>query len=311
MILVGLQLHHTPVMVPEVIDALRVQPGSRYIDATLGEGGHSDAILQRSAPGGQLLGIDADPEAVTVASSRLGRYRDSFLAVNGNFRNLRAIALKHDFVPVHGVLFDLGVSSLQLDVEARGFSFRRPDPLDMRFSLDQRLSAADIVNKFSEHELADVIYRMGEERASRRIAAAIAANRPVKTSLELANVIERATPRRGKKLHPATKTFQALRIAVNDELSSLEQALEQAVSLLGHGGRLVVISYHSLEDRIVKTFIRRESSDCICPPGTPVCTCEHMATLRAVTKSPLSPSEAETGANPRSRSAKMRVAERV
>ena len=311
MILLGLELHHTPVMVPEVLDALNVQPGGRYIDATLGEGGHTDAVLQRAEPGGQALGMDADHEAVQVAAGRLARWKESFLAVNANFRNLRATALKHDFVPVHGVLFDLGVSSLQLDVEARGFSFRRPDPLDMRFSLDQKVSAADIVNRYSEHDLADVIYRLGEERASRRIAAAIVRSRPVKTSLELANVIERASPRRGSRINPATKTFQALRIAVNDELGALESALEQAVSVLGDGGRLVVISYHSLEDRIVKNFIRREASDCVCPPGTPVCRCDHLATLRAVTKSPLTPTEEEVRDNPRSRSAKMRVAERI
>jgi 16S rRNA (cytosine1402-N4)-methyltransferase len=310
-ILLGLELHHTPVMVPDVLEALRVQPGGRYIDATLGEGGHADAILQRADPGGQVLGIDADHEAVQVAKDRLVKWRDAFLAVNANFRNLRAIALKNDFVPVHGVVFDLGVSSLQLDAEARGFSFRRPDPLDMRFSVDQKLSAADIVNTYPEQELADLIYRLGEERASRRIAAAIVRARPLKTSLDLAGVVARASPRRGRRIHPATKTFQALRIAVNDELSSLEAALGQAVSVLGHGGRLAVISYHSLEDRIVKNFLRRQASECICPPGTPVCRCDHMATLRIVTKSPVTPVEEEIRDNPRSRSAKLRVAERI
>jgi 16S rRNA (cytosine1402-N4)-methyltransferase len=298
-------------MVPEVISALRVQPGGRYIDATLGEGGHADAILQAAEPGGQLLGLDADPEAVSVATGRLDRFRDSFLAVNTNFRELRAVALGRDFLPVHGVLFDLGVSSLQLDAEARGFSFRRPDPLDMRFSLDQRVTAADIVNTYAEHDLADIIYRLGEERASRRIAKAIVSSRPVRTSLELAGIVESASPRRGQRIHPATKTFQALRIAVNDELASLEDALEQAISVLGHGGRLAVISYHSLEDRIVKNLFRRESSDCICPPGTPECRCEHLATLRTITKSPLVPADEEEAANPRSRSAKLRVAERI
>ena len=298
-------------MVPEALDALRVQPGGRYVDATLGEGGHSDAILERALPGGLVLGLDADHEAVQVATGRLARWKDAFVAVNANFRELRSTALQHDFVPVHGVLFDLGVSSLQLDAEARGFSFRRPDPLDMRFSLAQKLTASDIVNRYPEHELAGVIYRLGEERASRRIAAAIVASRPIKTSLDLANVVERVSPRRGRRIHPATKTFQALRIAVNDELAALEMALEQAVSLLGHGGRLAVISYHSLEDRIAKNFIRRESADCVCPPGTPVCQCDHLATLRAVTKSPLSPSDEEIRDNPRSRSAKLRVAERI
>jgi 16S rRNA (cytosine1402-N4)-methyltransferase len=311
MILMGLETRHIPVMVPECLDALAVQPGGRYIDATAGEGGHSDAILRASEPGGQVLALDADPEAVAVAKNRLTEFGDAFLAVNANFRDLRVTALRHDFVPVHGILFDLGVSSLQLDREARGFSFRRPDPLDMRFSIDQRVSASDIVNGYTQQELADLIFNLGEERASRRIAAAIVHNRPIQTSLELANVIERAIPRRGARIHPATRTFQAIRIAVNDELSSLETALQQATSLLGHGGRIAVMSYHSLEDRIVKNFFRKESTDCICSPGTPICTCDHRATLKMVTKKPVSPSEAEVESNPRSRSAKLRAAERI
>jgi 16S rRNA (cytosine1402-N4)-methyltransferase len=311
MILMGLETRHIPVMVPECLDALAVQPGGRYIDATAGEGGHSYAILRASQPGGQVLALDADPEAVAVATDRLGEFGDAVLTVNANFRDLRVTALRHDFVPVHGILFDLGVSSLQLDREARGFSFRRPDPLDMRFSIDQRVSAADIVNGYTQQELADLIFNLGEERASRRIAAAILQNRPIKTSLELAEVIKRAIPRRGAKIHPATQTFQAIRIAVNDELSSLETALQQAASLLGHGGRIAVMSYHSLEDRIVKNFFRKESADCICSPGTPICTCDHMATLKMITKKPVSPSEAEVESNPRGRSAKLRAAERI
>jgi 16S rRNA (cytosine1402-N4)-methyltransferase len=181
----------------------------------------------------------------------------------------------------------------------------------MRFSIDQRVTASDIVNRYPADELADVIYHFGEERAARRIAAAIARNRPVSTSSELAAIIEKAMPRRGSHIHPATRTFQAIRIAVNDELSALESALRQAVSLIGQGGRLVVISYHSLEDRIVKNFFRRESSDCICPPSTPVCVCEHEATLKIVTRKPSTPSKAEVDSNPRSRSAKLRVAERI
>lgn len=308
----GLELHHTPVMVPEVLEALAVQPGGRYIDATLGEGGHSQAILEGSGPGGQVLGLDADHEAVAVARERLAGYRDAFLAVNTNFRNLRDAALEVDFVPVHGVLMDLGLSSLQLDVEARGFSFRRPDPLDMRFSLQQQTTASDIVNGYSQAELADLLYQLGEEPAARRIAAAIVRARPIRTSAELAAVIERTAgggPRR--RIHPATRSFQAIRIAVNDELGALHTALEQAVSLLGHGGRLVVIAYQSLEDRIVKNFMRRESTDCVCPPETIVCVCGHKATLRLVSRKVIKPSEAEIETNPRSRSARLRVAERV
>jgi 16S rRNA (cytosine1402-N4)-methyltransferase len=298
-------------MTPEVMQALNVQPGGRYIDATLGEGGHSKSILAAADPGGQVLGLDADPEAVSVASERLTDEGDAFLALNVNFRDIRATALRYEFVPVHGVLFDLGVSSLQLDRETRGFSFRRSDPLDMRFSFDQQVTAADIINEYAESELADLIFHLGEDRAARRIARAIVRNRPISTSLELAELIEKVSPRRGSRTNPATRTFQAIRIAVNDELSSLETALEQAVSLLGQGGRLAVISYHSLEDRIVKNFIRKQASDCICPPGTPICRCDHLATVKVITRRPVVPSDSEIESNPRARSAKMRVAERI
>jgi 16S rRNA (cytosine1402-N4)-methyltransferase len=310
-ILMGLELHHTPVMIPEIIQALKAHPGGRYIDGTLGEGGHSKSILNAIEPGGQVLGLDADAEAITVATERLMEHGDAFLAINANFRDIRATALRYEFVPVHGVLFDLGVSSLQLDRESRGFSFRRSDPLDMRFSFEQQLTAADIVNQYAESELADLIFHLGEDRAARRIAKAIVHNRPVNTSLELAELIEKVSPRRGKRMHPATRTFQAIRIAVNDELSALETALEQAVSLLGQGGRLAVISYHSLEDRIVKNFIRKQASDCICPPGTPICKCNHLATLKMVSRRPLIPTESEIETNRRARSAKLRVAERI
>ena len=311
MILMGLELHHTPVMIPEIIQALKAQPGGRYIDGTLGEGGHSKSILNAIEPGGQVLGLDADAEAITVATERLMDHGDAFLAINTNFRDIRATALRYEFLPVHGVLFDLGVSSLQLDRESRGFSFRRSDPLDMRFSFDQQLTAADIVNEYAESELADLIFHLGEDRAARRIARAIVHNRPLNTSLELAELIEKVSPRRGKRMHPATRTFQAIRIAVNDELSALETALEQAVSLLGQGGRIAVISYHSLEDRIVKNFIRKQASDCICPPGTPICKCDHLATLQMVSRRPLTPGESEIEINRRARSAKLRVAERI
>jgi 16S rRNA (cytosine1402-N4)-methyltransferase len=298
-------------MTPEIMQALNVQPGGRYIDATLGEGGHSKEILKGANTGGQVLGLDADAEAITVATERLAEHGDAFLAINSNFRDIRATALRYEFVPVHGVLFDLGVSSLQLDRESRGFSFRRADPLDMRFSFDQQVTAADIVNGYAESELTDVIFHLGEDRAARRIARAIVRNRPINTSLELAEVIENVNPRRGRRTNPATRTFQAIRIAVNDELSALETALEQAVSLLGQGGRMAVISYHSLEDRIVKNFVRKQASDCICPPGTPVCRCEHLATLKVITRRPLIPTDTEIASNPRARSAKLRVAERV
>ncbi len=196
----GLDLHHEPVMMPEIMQALNVQPGGRYIDGTLGEGGHSKEILKAANPGGQVLGLDADAEAITVATKRLAEHEDAFLAINTNFRDIRATALRYEFVPVHGVLFDLGVSSLQLDRESRGFSFRRADPLDMRFSFDQQITASNIVNEYAESELADIIFHLGEDRAARRIANAIVRNRPINTSLELAELIENTRYGQWRKL---------------------------------------------------------------------------------------------------------------
>jgi 16S rRNA (cytosine1402-N4)-methyltransferase len=307
----GLELHHNPVMTPEVLHGLYVQPGGRYIDATLGEGGHSKAIIEACNPGGQVLGIDADPEAIQVANKRIDVSSDEFLGININFRDLRTTALRYRFAPVHGILFDLGVSSLQLDKESRGFSFKRADPLDMRFDLDQRMLASDIVNHYPEQELADLIYRFGEDPAARHIAKCIVRNRPIATSLDLGEIIQNNLPKRPRKIHPATLTFQALRIAVNDELNSLENGLEQALSLLGSGGRIVVISYHSLEDRIVKNLFKRESSNCICPPRSFSCQCEHAAIIKQISRKVFKPSKIEINKNPRARSAKMRIAERI
>lgn len=304
-------VRHVPVMVEETLSALNVRPGGRYIDCTLGGGGHAAAILEHSSPGGQLLGIDADPEAIRRAKARLAAYGDSVLLVNDNFVNLESICYTHDFLPVHGILFDLGLSSLQLGDENRGFSFEREAPLDMRLSPTQKLSAADIVNSYPENELANLIRTYGEEGFSHRIARYIVNERPIRTTLQLARVVERATGGRRGRLHPATKTFQALRIAVNQELEHLESALRQALNLLGFEGRLVVISYHSLEDRIVKQFMQRESRDCICPPGTPACVCGHKASLRLINKKVITPALAEVRDNPRSRSARLRAAERI
>ncbi len=302
---------HVPVLLNEAIEALAVQPGGRYIDCTLGAGGHAAAILEQSSPGGQLLGIDADPEAIKIAQSRLEAYKDSTLLINENFVNLQAICLKYDFLPVHGILFDLGLSSLQLDSNSRGFSFQHDAPLDMRFSPSQEVTAADIINTFSGNELAQLIKTYGEEAYSRQIARHIMRERPIKTTLHLAQVIEQAIGGRRGKIHPATRTFQALRIAVNQELEHLQAALKQAINLLGFEGRLVVISYHSLEDRIVKRLMQQESKDCICLPNTPVCVCGHTACLRLVNKKAITPSSAEVQLNPRSRSAKLRAAERI
>jgi len=289
---------HTPVLAEETIEALAVQPGGRYIDCTLGGGGHAAAILERSSPGGQLLGIDADPEAIKLARSRLEAYSGSTMLVNQNFTNLKAICNKYHFFPVHGILFDLGLSSLQLNGNDRGFSFRHDAPLDMRLNPRQQVTAADIVNTLSEAELARLIKTFGEEGRSGRIARYIVQQRPVKTTFELAEIVEQATGGRRGRIHPATRTFLALRIAVNQELDHLKATLEQAVDLLGFGGRLVVISYHSLEDRIVKQFTHQEASG-------------ENAHLKLINKKVITPSLAEIHFNPRSRSAKLRAAERI
>ena len=301
---------HIPVLLEEAMEALNVQPGGRYVDCTTGGGGHAAAILERSTPGGQLLGIDADPTAIEIAKERLTPYKGSFLLVNDNFRSLEGICQSHNFWPLHGVLFDLGLSSLQLDDE-RGFSFRHDAPLDMRFDPRQSVTAADIVNTFPEQELAYLLERYGEEHRGHQIAGHIVRSRPLRTTTQLATLVEEAVGPIRSRIHPATKTFQALRIAVNRELENLELALQQAVNLLGFGGRLVVISFHSLEDRIVKQFLHWESQGCICPPGTPICICGHKPTLKAITKKVIRPAVAEKVANPRSRSAKMRVGERI
>ena len=306
-----LALTHRPVLVRETVEALAVQPGGRYIDCTLGGGGHAAVILEQSAPGGQLLGIDADPDAIRIARTRLESYSASLLLVNENFSKLQSICHKYDFSPVHGILFDLGLSSFQLNGDARGFSFQHEAVLDMRLSPDQELTADDIVNQFPEGELAHLIKMYGEEIYNRRIARRIVQERPIETTLQLAQIIEQAVGGRRGKIHPATKTFQALRIGVNNELDNLEAALKQAVDILGFAGRLVVISYHSLEDRIVKRFMQRESRDCVCPPGTPSCVCGHTAKLRLINKRIITPSTLEVELNPRSRSARLRAAERI
>jgi len=302
---------HEPVMLEECLDALQIQLGGRYVDCTVGGGGHAAAILEESSPGGQLLGIDADPGAIKVAGARLKAYGKDVILVNENFKYLENICNRYGFVPVNGVLFDLGMSSLQLDDAGRGFSFRQDSPLDMRFSDKQVLTAADIVNTYPESELAQILHKYGEERRSRQIARRIVERRPFGTTLELAGVVAKAVGGARGRIHPATRTFQALRIAVNQELENIELVLEQALNILGSGGRIVVISFHSLEDRLVKNFLRRESQWCICPPGIPACVCEHTPRLRMTSSKVIKPSHAEVLANPRSRSARMRVGERI
>ena len=306
-----LTVAHKPVLLKEVLSALSIQPGGRYVDCTLGGGGHAMAIIQNSAPGGQLLGIDADPEAIRAAAINLSRYTDSVLLVNDNFVNIDAICHHYDFYPVHGILLDLGLSSMQLYDDPRGFSFQYEAALDMRFNPKQKITAADIVNNYPEVDLAQLIRKYGEEPHSFKIARRIVQSRPVNTTTQLADIVAEAVGGRHGRIHPATRTFQALRIAVNEELEHLEETLGKTIDLLGAGGRLVVISYHSLEDRIVKQFLQRESKDCICPPSVPVCQCKHTASFRLINKKVITPSETELDENPRSRSARMRVAERI
>jgi 16S rRNA (cytosine1402-N4)-methyltransferase len=301
---------HIPVLYQEVLKGLQIKPGGRYIDGTLGGGGHAAGILEKSSPDGRLLGIDADPMAIAISAERLAEYGPRVTLVNANFNRLAEVASQYGFCPADGILLDLGLSSLQLASGERGFSFQLEGPLDMRFNPHWGKSASELVNGLSIPELADILHRYGEERRALRIAQAIVAARPIHTTLQLADVVARAVGRRGR-IHPATRTFQALRIAVNDELSALSQALPQAVELLASQGRLVVISYHSLEDRLVKQFYRQESQDCICPPEVPVCRCHHRATLEIVTKKTITPSELELKANPRCRSARLRIAARL
>ncbi|MEC9280304.1 MAG: 16S rRNA (cytosine(1402)-N(4))-methyltransferase RsmH, partial [Chloroflexota bacterium] len=277
------------------------------------EGGHSSGLLQLSTPEGRVLGIDRDPRSFDRAADRLERFGDRFTPLQGSYTQMVAIANQHGFDRVDGVLMDLGLSSRQLDTPGYGFSFQTDEPLDMRFDPNGPLSADDVVNNYSEEDLANVIFEYGEEPRSRRIARAIVRNRPVNSTGQLAFLVASAmgpSPRQGRRVHPATRTFQALRIEVNDELTNVKAGLSAAIELLAPSGRLAVISYHSLEDRIVKTFLHRESAMCICPPGFPVCVCEHVPTVNLVNRRVIKPTREEVTGNPRSRSARMRVAER-
>jgi 16S rRNA (cytosine1402-N4)-methyltransferase len=302
---------HVPVLVDEAVEGLQARPGGYYIDCTVGLGGHAAAILERILPSGRLLGIDADPEAMKASQVRLSKYGEAVTLVNDNFINLEAICERYQFHPVDGILFDLGVSSLQLDTAERGFSFHLDAHLNMRFDAGEGLTASDIVNTFSEQDLARLIAEYGEERHSRRIARHIVQNRPVATTTELARLIEQVLGSKRARIHPATRTFMALRIAANNELENLKQALEQTIHLLRPGGRLAVISYHSLEDRITKQFMRRAASSCVCPPGTIMCRCGHVPTLKLISRKVIRPASLEIESNPRSRSAKLRIAERL
>jgi 16S rRNA (cytosine1402-N4)-methyltransferase len=293
-----------------VLRFLDARAGGVIVDGTVGGGGHARSILAKSAPDGRLIGLDRDPAALQAAAKRLAAFGDRVTLLRGSFASLSHLV--GDMAPLDGVLLDLGFSSLQLADPGRGLSFSREGPLDMRFDpAAPGPTAGDLVNELHVNELVDILYRYGEERQARRIARAIVAARPLRTTSELAQVVAGAVRGKRERIHPATRTFQALRIVVNDELGALEAVLPQAVDLLAPGGRLVVISFHSLEDRIVKQFMRRESRDCICPPEIPACVCDHRAQLEVLTSKPVRASNQEVAANPRSSSARLRAAERL
>jgi len=337
------QLSHIPVLLDEVLKYLQPRAGGQYVDGTLGGGGHTEAILEQCAPGGRVLGIDTDALALERVGKRLSSMIEQgrLALVRGKFAELaRIVQDEADFVSsVDGILLDLGFSSYQMDDPQRGFSFSADGPLDMRLDQSQDLSAAELVNNASEEELAHIFWQYGEERRSRQVAWRIIRERargPISSTAQLAKLAAAGVPFKPGMIHPATRIFQALRIAVNGELEQLESALPQMLEILSAasahqhipgrelggevggvgegegemtGGRMVVISFHSLEDRLVKVFMRREASDCICPPGTPVCICGHKARLRILTPKPVTAGESEVQANPRARSAKLRAAE--
>jgi 16S rRNA (cytosine1402-N4)-methyltransferase len=300
--------------VAEALAQLGLHDGGRYLDGTVGGGGHAAAILDATAPDGKLLGLDRDPAALAIAARELERFGDRAVLARGNFAVLDELARGHGFAPVDGIILDLGLSSIQLADDERGFSFRSRGRLDMRSDPDLRATAADVVNSWAEKDLRRVFAEYGEEPEAARVAGAIVRRR-VKTPFEVADDLGRfvagVKTRRPRGIDPATRVFQALRIAVNDELATLEQGLAAAMRVLRPGGRIVVISFQSLEDRIVKQFFARESRDCICPPHLPTCVCGHRAGLRVLTRRPLRAASAEVDRNPRARSAALRAAERL
>ena len=305
---------HEPVLAGEVTDFLApaLEEGGVFVDGTLGRAGHARRILER-APTAFLVGIDRDPDALEASRATLAPFGDRFVLVRDDFSNLAAVLERLGVAPVRGVLLDLGVSSPQLDEPARGFSFRNAGPLDMRMDPSASLTANEVVNTYPQHELERVISRYGEERFARRIARSIISHRPIGDTEELAEIVKEAIPAATRRTgpHPARRTFQGIRIEVNGELEALARALPAAVGSTQPGGRLAVISYHSLEDRAVKRFFLDEARDCVCPPGLPVCSCDAEARIRIVTRKPVKPKDAEVEHNPRAKSAKLRVAERL
>ena len=307
--------YHESVMKNEVLHYLNVHMEGVIVDGTLGDGGHTEFILKNTAPEVRVFAIDRDRSAIERAKKRLSPFRDRVTLTHGNLGDLKSLAAQHGITRIVGLLMDLGVSSPQLDTPERGFSIQHDGPLDMRMNPSQKTSAADLLKELSDAELAAIIKNFGEERYSKRIVRAIRkeqAERPITTTGQLSRIVARVvTSPRHTRIHPATRTFQALRIAVNDELEQLKLALQGVIGLLNSTARLVVISFHSLEDRIVKTFFRDEQKGCSCPPKIPMCICGRTQTLKILTRKPIVPSEEEVARNPRSISAKLRVAERI
>ena len=307
--------YHESVMKNEVLHYLNVHMEGVIVDGTLGDGGHTEFILKNTAPKIRVFAIDRDRSAIERAKKRLSPFRDRVTLTHGNLGDLKSLAAQHGITRIVGLLMDLGVSSPQLDTPERGFSIQYDGPLDMRMNPSQKTSAADLLKELSDAELAAIIKNFGEERYSKRIVRASRkeqAERPITTTGQLSRIVARAVASpRHTRIHPATRTFQALRIAVNDELEQLKLALQDVIGLLNSTARLVVISFHSLEDRIVKTFFRDEQKGCSCPPKIPMCICGRTQTLKVLTGKPIVPSEEEVARNPRSVSAKLRVAERV
>ena len=306
--------HHISVMLAETVDALAVKPGGIYIDCTLGGGGHASEVLKKLTTG-RLYGIDRDGEAIEAAAERLSGY-PNFTPVRANYTEIAAIAERYGFSgKADGILFDLGVSSHQLDDESRGFSYHASSPLDMRMDKRQTITAEKLVNTLPEKELERILRDYGEEKMAARIAAAIVGERqrePIRTTDVLADIIANAMPAKMRQdKHPARRSFQAIRIAVNEELTGLPVALEAAYETLAPGGRLAVITFHSLEDRIVKNFLRDKEKGCTCPPSFPVCVCGNTPKMKSIIRKPLEAGEEELRANPRARSAKLRVSEKL
>lgn len=307
---------HQPVMTEEVIKHLVTRPEGIYVDATLGLGGHTKAILEYTGCKSLVIGLDVDEEAITISREYLSAYNGHVIFRNSNFSDIDKVLENLEISEADGILADLGMSSFQIDSSERGFSFMKDEPLDMRMDPRLRFTAYDLVNEMSADEISKVLKMYGEEKWARRIAKKIVdvrKEKPIKTSAELAMLVSQAIPKKfhPHRIHPATKTFQALRIAVNNELENIREFIDKAVSRLRVGGRLVVISFHSLEDRIVKNLFQSMSSPCVCPPGLPECGCGRKKVLKILTRSPIVPSEEEIINNPRARSAKMRVGERV